>query len=255
MAKDLFAIRQAVENELGDLLSAGLPSMQREVAARTRKTASALRSDILGGMTQDILAKTRSRFNLPQVSGVDTAEQDRQLSSELESELALQEQQDFMKNMNLKFKSLTEVLLRRGFDLQSAQNYARQTVIDEIRRSSETDENRANISFAKKKQAIAEDYAKKGFEQEQSIDISPSIQNAMIRSLVGLGGTAGMAYYLTRPQAESNLYSQPGVLTEATSGIPLTEMLRSRQPFSLPYQGLTKRQQFGRKFAGTDIYE
>ncbi len=252
MAIDSLSIRKSRQKELEDFLTVGLPESTERDIERSRAETENIRERILGRGQEDLLSSVRSEFNLPQVQlRPATQPLRRNLERESEAFIADRQRRSVINKMNLMFNTVFDFLVERGMDVRRAQEFSRQYVADQIDREFRGLEQSKEREFALEQDRLAGVYGNAETDIVRSLDLNPSIQNALLRSLLGFGGTLGTGLITSGlNKKREQLYPTPSYLTAMTSGIPTTAGLMERKPFNISDIGLSRKTMFGRRFAG-----
>lgn len=214
MAIDFLSVRKQREKELNDFLTADLPASVGASVKEGSRLGAKVREDFLGAGQADIAGQVGQRFGLSQVTPTSAASSLKaKLQRTEQSQIADRERRESTRQMNLRFNTLFDALVMRGYDVTSANEYARQILLDEMGRKFRANESEADRAAALENESIGSDTARRGLEMEQNADLSGSIQNALLRSLLGVTGTIGAGYLLSRDGTSRTL--RPGIAGQA----------------------------------------
>lgn len=213
MAKvDFSGNRSKREKELLDYLSTDLPAQELGSLDAARGAAGRVRGRVLDVDLPGIAERVGGRFNLPNVGPTPVPGQMRRdLERKTDEQLLQRQRTDQVRQRNLKFEAVFNNLIERGADVNSASEFARQLVMDEESRGFRADEANKQREGAIRQSGIAEEYANKGLAAEQDYANSGNaVQQAMLRSLLGLGGSLVAGSLLSRKtQPTFNVNASP----------------------------------------------
>jgi cation transport regulator ChaB len=209
--------RQALaQKQLQDYLNANRSGIDPGIA-RTRDYLSGLDTQRVGN-TQDILSGVSARFgldpNIAQAGADFGASQDQGLQSRREATLAQMRTSKMRDQFTKVFNQAMDQYTAAGYDRRASETYARQVAQDQVNQKHAAEMAEENRNLIRSKQRISDQYG--GFYDSlnnQSDPVNP-YEQAMIRALFGIGGTA-IGYGMIRGRRGVGQAEYPGTAQPA----------------------------------------